>query len=362
MNTTLNANRIGLVAAILACISLTSGCGTGEASVADSATANVLLAVPVEVTQPRRQDIFATYSAAASITSDTDAPVTVRVAGEIVELLAEEGDRVEIGQVLARLDGERLRLEMLVAAANLQRARKDLARNVDLHDRGLISTSLFEGLQYELAALKASYDLKKLNYGYSNIRATLSGVVSSRDVKLGESLQTGQVAFRITEISELVAYLQIPQAELGKFAAGHSAFVSVAALPRSQFKATIVRISPTIDARNGTFRATAIIDNASGVLAPGMFGKFTIAYQKHENALVIPSLAALDEDDKKSVFVVNDGEAMRRVISTGIEQDGQLEVLQGLASDDKIVVIGHANLRDGSKVLASVKDQKNFAG
>jgi len=209
------ARRAGLSAVAIASIALLNACGAGEASVVDDSTAgNASLPVPVEITQPRRQDIYATYVASASISSDTDAPVAARVGGEIVELLVEEGDRVEIGQVMARLDGRRLRLEMLVAAANLERARKEYARNVDLHDRGLISASMFEGLKYDLAALEAGYELTQLNYGYSNIRATLSGVVSSRDIKLGESLQPGRVVFRITETSELMASLQIPQGEL----------------------------------------------------------------------------------------------------------------------------------------------------
>jgi len=232
---------------------LLSGCGVGEASLPDTDAIQAATPVPVETAMPFRSDINATYAASASISSDADAPVTARVAGEIVELLVEEGDRVEAGQVLARLDGERLRLEMLAARANLDRAKKEYERNTDLHERGLVSSAMFEGLKFDLASLTATYDLKRLNYDYSNIRATIAGVVSSRDIKPGENLAAGQVAFRITETSELVAYLQIPQAELAKFAAGHEATVKVAAMPNNEFAATIVRISPTIDARNGTF-------------------------------------------------------------------------------------------------------------
>jgi len=341
---------------------LLSGCGVGEASVTESDAVQAATAVAVETAMPLRSDISATYAATASISSDADAPVTARVAGEIVELLVEEGDRVEAGQILARLDGERLRLEMLSAAANLDRAKKEYKRNTDLHERGLISSAMFEGLKYDLESLTASYELKRLNYDYSNVRATISGVVSSRDVKTGENLSAGQVAFRITETSELVAHLQIPQAELAKFAAGHKATVKVASMPNSDFEATIIRISPTIDARNGTFRATAAIDNSDGYLAPGMFGRFTIAYEKHSNALVIPANALLDEDEETTVYVVHDNEVVRRNVDVGIEEDGRVEILNGLLDDDEVVVVGHSGLRDGSKVLASVTDLDLFTG
>ncbi len=352
------------VLATLALASLVSlsGCETGVASVNDAETIRAATPVPVEVAQPARLDIYATYDATATITSDADAPVIARVAGEVVELLVEEGDVVEAGQVLARLDGERLRLEMLAAKANLEQARKEYKRNIDLHKRGLISTSMFEGLQYDLEALEATFKLKALNYDYSNIRATIAGVVSAREVKPGQNVAVNDVAFRITDTAELVAYLQIPQAQLPKFQAGHSATLTVASMPDTDFPASIARISPTIDTRNGTFRATAVIDNSDHRLAPGMFGRFTISYEMHEAALVIPAAALLDEDDLTSVYVVSDGEVVRRTVETGIETDGKIEILGGLGEDDIVVVVGHSGLRDGSKVLASNNFQDSFSG
>ncbi len=351
-----------LTAAALISASLITGCGVGEASVEDAGAVQAAIPVPVEVARPYRSDIYATYAATATISSDADAPIIAKISGEIVEIVAEEGDWVEAGQLLAHLDGERVRLEVLSARANLERAKKEYQRNTDLHQRGLISASMFEGSKYDLAALEASYDLKQLNYEYSSIRATISGVVSARNVKLGQNLSIGEVAFRITDTTDLIAYLQIPQAELPKFEAGHTATLKVAAMPGIEFPATIVRISPTIDIRNGTFRVTAVINNALGELAPGMFGRFTIAYEKHANALVIPAHALLDEDDQTTVYVVNNNEVVRRIVETGIESGGRVEILGGLRDDDQIVVVGHSSLRDGSKVLASNQIPDGFTG
>ena len=347
---------------LLALAASLAGCGVGEASVSDAEDIRAATPVPVEVAHPFRDDIFATYSATATITSDNDAPVVARVAGEVIELLVEEGQYVEEGQVLARLDAERLRLEMLAAQANLEQARAEYERNVDLSERGLISESMFDSLQYDLKALEATYELRSLEYGYSNIRAPISGVVAAREVKPGQHLALNDVAFRITDTSELIAYLQIPQAELAKFSAGHAAIIEVASMPGHSVAATIARISPTIDTRNGTFRATAIIDNDAGELAPGMFGRFTIAYEEHVDALVVPTEALINEDDESSVYVVADGEVVRRIVETGVESDGKVEILAGLTEDDVIVVVGHSSLRDGSKVLASNELPDSFTG
>lgn len=354
--TTLNIAVLTLVATAL------PGCGVGEASVADEERARAAVPVPVEVASPYRTDINATYATTATIASDADAPVVARVAGELVELLVEEGDRVRAGQVLARLDGERLRLELLAAKADLDKARREYERNRDLHARGLISASLFDQLQYDLEALEATYDLKKLVYEYSKLRAPIDGVVAARTVKPGQNLQVSDIAFRVTDTAELVAYLQVPQSELPKFRAGLAASIEVASMPGVGFPATIVRISPTVDTRNGTFRATAVIDNSGGELAPGMFGRFTIAYERHADALVIPAAAVLDEDEQATVYVVSDGEVTRRAVKTGIETNGNIEILEGLSEADVVVVVGHSGLRDGSKVLASNRAADSYAG
>jgi len=346
----------------LAALPALSGCGTGEASAVALDTEQEITPVPVEVSIPARADIYATYAATTTIGSEGDAAVLARVPGEVVELLVEEGDWVEKGQVLARLDGERLRLEMLSAKANLDKARGEYERYEDLSLRGLVSKSMFDGLRFDLEGLESTYKLKKLNYNYSRIRATISGYVSTREIKLGQSVAVNDATFRITDTNQLVAYLQIPQTDLAKFAAGNTATLEVDSMPGRKYAADIVRISPTIDTRNGTFRATAIIDNAADELAPGMFARFTIAYAKHTNALLIPTQAIVNEDQRSSVYVVSNGEVTLRQIETGIESDGRVEVLSGLSDDEQIVVVGQATLRDGSKVLAQVDVQDSYTG
>ena len=363
MTDKMNFRHVTIVTLMLSLTAaLASGCGVGEASVASDTEIDAATPVPVETALPSRADILATYDATTTIASDADAPVVAKVGGEVIRLLVEEGDRVTEGQVLAQLDGERLRLEMLSAKANLDQVRSEYARYTDLAARGLVSEAMFEGLKYDLEALEATYRLACLNFDYSKIRAPIDGIVSAREIKLGQSVHASDVTFRITDTSELLAYLQIPQAELGKFSAGQSATLTVDADPTRTYTATIARISPTIDVRNGTFRATAFIDNGSGELAPGMFARFSIAYDRHTDALVIPRAALVEEDDQTSVYVVTDGAVTRRAIEVGIESGKLVEVVRGLAGDEEVVVTGQSSLRDGSKVLASSSPRSSYTG
>jgi membrane fusion protein, multidrug efflux system len=348
-------------ALILPFAAVIAACGTGEASVGDLQP-EVVAPLPVEVVQPHKADIFETFDTTATIASDAEAPVLARVPGEVVEILVEEGDRVAKGQILARLDGERLRLQMLQAKAKLDVAKREYARVLRLHERGLVSASAADTLKYDVDALTAAYELMRLYYGYTTIRAPISGVISSRDVKAGAHVDIGVLTFRITDTSRLVAYLHIPQIELGRIRMGDEANIRVDAMPGREFRASLARISPTIDTRNGTFRATVYIENADGWLAPGMFSRFSIAREKHMAALVVPSQAVIREDNDYVVYVVENGAASRRPVTVGVEEGGVTQILDGLDASDDVVVTGQNSLRDGSKVLANNRLSDSITG
>ena len=356
----IKTTAIGVIAALLS-LGL-AGCNTGEAKIAGQEEAAEVAAMPVDVVLPGRADIYAIYHTTGALESDDEASVVAKVDGEIVEILVEEGDAVSNGQILARLDGDRLRLQMLQAKATLEKTSRDYERNVRLHEKGLVSAAVAEDLEYELDSQQAAFELAKLNYSYTDIRAPISGVVSARDIKLGQHIDVNTSAFRIVDNAHLVAYLKIPQNELGKFAVGHNVDLRVDAVADETFTATIVRISPTVDTVNGTFRATAYVNNDDGSLAPGMFGRFDIAYEKHSAALTIPSSALVREDNLSAVYVVENGAAAQRRVVTGIENNGLVEIISGLEEGEQIVVTGQGSLRDGSKVLASVEIPPAVAG
>jgi membrane fusion protein (multidrug efflux system) len=345
---------------LLLASALISGCSQGDASpVAVSADATP---VPVQVRMPYREDLYATYEATANIGTEGDAPVVARVPGDVVELLVEEGAEVTAGQPLARLDGERLRLELLAAKADLDRVQGEFDRYRDLVERGVVSKAAFDNLQYDLDALRATYELRRLEYDYTTLRAPIDGQVASRAIRPGQNVGIDDVAFRITDTRELMAELQIPQTELAVIAAGQPAKLRVDSMPGRVFEATIVRISPTVDAENGTFTARAEIDNAAGDLAPGMFARFSIAYERHADALLIPSDALIEEDEQTAVYVVAGATVERRVIRTGIASGNRIEVLEGLGENDQVVVTGHSSLREGSKVLARLGNPETHSG
>lgn len=325
-----------------------AGCGRGEASTAQSAEAPREISVAVAAVEVA--DAAARYTGTTHLEAYGEAAVTARVGGEVLEILVEEGERVRAGQVLARLDGERLRLAMERANAELDKLRQGYRRNVALHERGLVSQGAFENLRYDLEALDSAARLARLQYGYTQIRAPIAGVVSGRKITVGTTVREDDVLFRVTGLDDLVAYVHVPQKDLRRFAPGQQASLQMTAWEGESFPATVTRVSPTADPDSGTFRVTLAVPAADGRLRPGMFGKLDIVYEVHEDALLVPSVAVLDEDSEAAVFVVDEGQARRRRVTTGLRTDGRTEVLSGLSAGERIVVVGQSGLREGAPV------------
>lgn len=307
-------------------------------------------AIPVEVTSLERGDVAAVYTGTASLETDADALVVAKVGGEVVELLAEEGDRVTEGQVLARLDGDRLRLEMERARANLRKLEQEYNRNVKLFERGLVSSGAFEDLKFELEALRAVYRLAQLEYDYTQIRAPIEGVVAERHIKLGNTITANSPAFRVTALDPLVAYLHIPEREFRRLEKGQAAELRLDAIPGSRFTARVQRVSPVVDPATGTFKVTMEVPDPEGQLKPGMFGRFNIVWDSRSNVLLVPRVAIVDDDVSDSVFVIINGKVERRSVLTGYASGDRVEIVEGLEGDEEIVVVGQAGLRDGSRV------------
>ncbi len=329
---------------------LMSACQPGAEDADEAADEDDAPAIPVETATPTRGDIVAVYSGTAPIEAFADATVIAKVSGEVREILVEEGDAVATDDVLARLDGDRLRLEAEQAEANLRKLQRDYQRNVDLNERGLISVGDFEKIQYEMEALKATFDLAKLELGYTEIRAPIDGVISERFIKIGNTIDVNAPTFQVTSLEPLVSYLHVPEREYRRIDQGQSATIHIDALPGSRFDAVVSRISPVVDPAAGTFKITIEVSDPSRRLKPGMFGRISIVYDRHADAMQIPRSAIVEEAGESAVYVVEDDVVEQRIIRTGYAEGGQIEVLEGLADAEEFVVVGQRSLKNGSKV------------
>ncbi|MGB5489584.1 MAG: efflux RND transporter periplasmic adaptor subunit [Woeseiaceae bacterium] len=337
-----------IAATAFTCILVLGACQQGEKSAENDEEETP--PVPVEVSLPVRGDVYAVYSGTAPIEAFAQAVVIAKVPGEVKEILVEEGADVEKGQILARLDGDRLRLELNESKARLRKLERDFQRNKDLRSKALISEGDFDKIQYELEALQASYNLASLELDYTQIRAPIAGVVSERFIKLGNTLKVSDPVFSVTSLEPLVAYLFIPEREYRQIAPGQPVRINIDALGGTQILTAVTRVSPVVDPDTGTFKITIEIKDPQRRIKPGMFGRMSIVFDRHENALQIPRSAVLEEMGEMSVFVVEDNVAVRKAVQTGFSNNGLMEIIEGLNDDDRVITVGQVGLKQDAVV------------
>lgn len=324
-----------------------NGCGKGAAKDAtDKATA----AIPVQVDTPSRGEMLSVYAGTAPLQADQEATVVAKVSGEVRELLVEEGDVVKAGQVLARLDGDRLRFELQQTEVNLRKLDREYQRTVELFSRKLVASAAVDNARSEMEWLKAARDLAQLNLGYTEIRAPIAGVVSARHIKVGNTINVNDRTFQITDLDPLIAEVHVPEREFAKLRPEQAATIGVDALAGTNFVGSVQRISPTLDPATGTFKVTIEVRDPRRELKPGMFARVGIVLERRSAALRIPRGAIVEAEGSPTVFVAKGDKAEQRSIKTGLTNAGLIEVVDGLTGDERIVVVGQNGLKSGSAI------------
>lgn len=306
--------------------------------------------IPVEISNVSRGDISAYYSNTATLEAEQEAIVVSKVRGIIEALNVEEGDRVQEGQTLAKIEDEQYRIEANRAKATLNRLENEYQRNKELFEKNLISAENFQNSRYEYESQKATHELALLNLEHTTVRSPISGVISERFVKKGNMIGSDQQLYRVTDFSPLTAVLHVPEHEMSKIRKNQRVELQADALPNQLFVGHVERISPVVNKENGTFKVTVYIDENDNLLRPGMFSRVRIVYDTRQNTRMIPRESVISEDLNQSVYVIRDSLAFKKQIRTGYTNGKNIEVIEGLDDNEMVVTIGHSSLQDSSKV------------
>jgi len=332
------------------------GCG-GKSKANSNSKKDEKVVVPVEIGAVIQGDIAAYLTGTATIEAEEETEVVAKVGGVVEKILVEEGKTVKAGDVLARLDDEKISVELAQARANLTKLESNYRRNEDLHAKQLVSTEVFQQSQYEYEQQKAAYALAELNFKYASIKTPISGVVAERHIKVGNMILPNQAVFRVTGLNPLIAVLHVPEGQMGKLREGLKAQLGIDAVKDTVFQGRIKRISPVVDPATGTVKITIETRDESGLLRPGMFARIKIIYDVHENIIKAPKDAIISEDREAAVFVVRDSLAIRRNVTVGYTNTTHVEILEGLAVGDTVVTTGKGSLKDSTCVEIVAKNR-----
>lgn len=341
-------NKTLLLSCIFSSALLMSGCSEPLAKEEDKVTAE--FAIPVTVASIERGDISSNFHTTATLESRNEADIITRVTGIIEQLTVEEGDYVEKGQLLAKVDGRRYQLALDKANAELAGINQELQRLSLMAEKKLVSAQASDKLKYQHEAAVAARELAALDLKDSQVVAPISGFISKRFVKEGHFTQGYQKLFHIVDQSSLQANVYLPEHQLSRIQLGQKALLNFSARQGQQFQAQVRSISPVIDSRSGTFKVILSLDNSDKQLKPGMFAQIALTFDTHKDTLTIPSDAIITLDSISKVYVVKANKAIEVIINKGFVQEQLTEVIGDIAEGDFVVVNGHHNLKANALV------------
>src|SRR6185312_15422947 len=347
-------------AGVIALLPLLAACADHAAS----ATAKA--ARPVQVLRVAFENENATREFVGVVRARYETDLGFRGAGKMVSRVINVGDRVHVGDVVARLDPQDLKLqvesaeaEFAAATSSLQQAASDLDRYTTLKMRGWASIADFDRkkaakdeAEGRLERAKRSHDLAHNQLDYSDLKADADGVITATLAEPGQVVAIGQPVVRLAHRGEKEAVVALPETWLAE-ARSSKATVQLWSGPGRNFTARLRELSPQADAATRTYAARFTIDNPDDSVALGMTATVTLSHSADASVAKLPLAAILNRGAGPSVYVVGTSGALelRPVKVASFTEDTAL-VTSGVSNGDRIVKLGAQKLDAGERVRA----------
>lgn len=355
-NLLMNIYKFALVSALLVMNLGLIGCQK-----ADTASQEI---VPfVMVTQPESSH-HELKSYAGDVQARQQTALAFRVPGQITERYVDVGDRVQVGQVLARLDVKDAQLQLNAAQAQLDNAKSafkiaqdEIQRFKQLLPSHAVSRSQYDAVdnqykaaQANLKQAQANFDVAKNQTQYNQLIANKNGVITARNIEVGQVVAAGQAAFQMAIGAEREAVIGIPEQAIQGIQVGQQAWVSLWSHPEQKIAATVREISPAADQSRTFSVKVALKEHSSQPVQLGQSARVFFT-EVDKNVLSVPLASVSATDNQAYVWVVQKDQRVKKVtVTLGRYGRDSVPVLSGLNGQDYVVVGGVHLLREKQKI------------
>ncbi len=340
-------------------VALLAGCG------GQTEQRSVDLTVPVTVQAVRLDTMEATVAATGTLRPVREARIQTEVEG-IIQYVARgvggrptEGMRVTRNQVIARLVNKELVVNARLESRDLARAsaERTLREQEVLVNRKLGTERDLEEARQALAEAESNYEDALVQIAKTTIRTPIAGFLTGlADITEGTMVEARTTIATVMDYQQVLVDLKVPNAYIATVSTGQVLRVENYALPNRRFLGTVRVVDPAIDPATRTFRVVGAVKNPNRMLRPGMFVKAEIVTESHEDAVVIPRRFVLTRQNRKVVFVEEEGRAQMRDVELGLEGSEQVEILEGLEPGERLITSNYETLRSRTRVRVTGED------
>lgn len=302
-------------------------------------------------------------SYAGDVQARQQTALAFRVAGQITERYVDVGDRVKVGQVLAKLDVKDAQLQLNSAQAQLENAQsaaknaqQELDRFKQLLPINAVSRSQYDSVENQYKAAMSTLKQAQANHSvsrnqttYNQLVANKNGVITQRDIEVGQVIAAGQAAYQLAIDGEREVVIGVPEQAVSQLKVGQNAWVTLWSKPEDKFAGYIREISPAAD-QSRTFSVKVALKEGQSQIQLGQSARVFFSSSTN-NALNIPLSSVSANQNQAYVWVVNNDQTIRKALVTlGAYGRESVPVLSGLKASDWIVVGGVHLLRDHQKI------------
>ena len=330
-----------------------------------AADVDVEFRIPVEAAAVTAQTVeelviaTGTLRAAEIVRLNIETPGHLQVGRDGAGRRLAEGSQVTAGQTVARVTGEDARLHARLESTrrSLDAAEAQLTRRRELFDAKLASEEELHQAEERVENARYEYERGLLNAAKAELTTPIQGTIlllardaNGQPLADGQLVNAGFVAAEIAPLTELIADIDLIGPELARVQPGLKARIRHYAFEDVAMSGEVIRLSPTMDPVKHTFRAEVAVANDAMLLRPGMFVEVTVVVEQRPDVSVVPRQAVASRGGKNVVFLLDGQRVTRRDVALGLGDDDKVQITNGLALGDRIVVRGLETLTDGTRV------------
>ncbi len=254
------------------------------------------------------------------------------------------------GQVLLQIDDAEERARLMELRVRAESLRREYERTKALMERDLASNRELDDKQLLADEAEAKLKVGEIQLAHTKVKAPFSGRITLRHIHVGEHVQLNQALFDIADFNPLLVRVFMPERQVERIAVGQVVDVFPDADDGTSHPGRVRMISPVVDTASGTVKVTVELEGAPEGLRIGSFVRARITTDVHEDALVIPKVALIEDGGESYVFRAEADSVIKVRVETGYTDTESAEVLVGLRDGDRVVTAGQGGLKHGTRV------------
>ncbi len=307
------------------------------------------IGLPVEALIVQPQLLINRIFTTGTLMANEEVELRPEIGGRVTGVFFDEGTLVKKGELMLGINDSELKAEL-----KRKEIEEKLALNEEQRRKGLLNINGISKEEYErslnaLEVIKAEREIIESQLAKSAIHAPFDGIVGLRQVSEGSYVNSNSLVATMQQIDPMKVEFSVPEKYAGKIKDGLPVKIYVGEIA-SEFGGAIYAVESKIELSTRTIKARARIANPKQALIPGSFAKVEINLETITDAIVIPSGAIIPELEGEKVFVYESGKAKAVPITTGIRTEIGTQVIDGVKSQDTLILTGLLQLSNGADV------------